>query len=73
MLQEMHAALDFVKSLPRTPNTNGKVNRMLKQKFPEAVDKHSNKYGWHKIVTQWQLSFNGYKEYYYGIRRSTVY
>lgn len=40
MLQEMTAALDFVQTLPKTPFiTKGEVNRMVKQEFPEALDK----------------------------------
>ena len=73
MLQEMPAALDFVKTLPKTPITNGEVNRMVKQKFPEALDKTSKMERWHKIVTQRLLSSYGNKEYYLGISQSTVY
>ena len=49
MLQEMPAAFDFVTTLPKTLLiTNGEVNRMVKQEFPEAVDRTNNKEGWQK-------------------------
>ena len=74
MQQEMPAALDCVKTLSKIPSiTNGKVNRLVKQVFPNALDKTSKNKRWHKIVTQRLLSLYENKEYYLCISQSTVY